>query len=75
MIYNAQTTYYTVDTVVWLKAGEYAVTHYTTYSDKKARTVLEAASVADGARFTVADNELTEEVYITLNINFCSLLG
>ncbi len=67
--YNAQTTYYTVDTVVWLKAGEYAVTHYTTYSDKKARTVLEAASVADGARFTVADNELTEEVPVTIQLS------
>lgn len=67
--YHAQTAHFTVDTVVWLKAGTYTVSGYTTYSDKKARTVLEAASVADGARFTVADNELTEEVPVTIQLS------
>ena len=67
--YNAQTTYFTVDTVVWLKAGTYTVSSYITYSDKKARTVLEAVDVTDGAEFVVTDNLLTENVPVTIQLS------
>ena len=67
--YNAQTTSFAVDTVVWLKAGTYTISSYTTYSDKKARTVLEAVEVTDGATFEVCDNELTDSVAITIQLS------
>ena len=67
--YNAQTTYFTVDTVVWLKAGTYTVSSYITYSDKKARTVLEAVEVTNGAEFVVTDNTLTENVPVTIQLS------
>ena len=56
---HAQTTSFVVDTVVWLKAGKYNVTSYTTYSDKKAKKVLEAVSNIETESFEVYDNELT----------------
>ncbi|MBR4997759.1 MAG: DUF4458 domain-containing protein [Bacteroidaceae bacterium] len=67
--HNAQTTYFTVDTVVWLKAGTYTVSSYITYSDKKARTVLEAVEVTNGAEFVVTDNTLTENVPVTIQLS------
>ena len=67
--YNAQTTYFTVDTVVWLEAGEYKVLEYTTYPDKKAkREPLEIATVKDGKSFVVNDNELSKDVDITIQL-------
>ena len=66
---NAQTTSFAVDTVVWLKAGTYTISSYTTYSDKQARTVLEAAEVTDGISFEVRDNELTNAVAITIQLS------
>lgn len=68
--FNAQTTSFAVDTVVWLKEGEYTVTSYTTYSDKKARNMLEHVDgVKDAARFVVRDNELTDDVAITIQLS------
>lgn len=68
--YNAQTTSFAVDTVVWLKAGEYRVIGYTTYSDKKARNVLEHVDdVRDAVPFVVRDNELTDSVPITIQLS------
>ena len=64
--YNAQTTFFSVDTIVWLKAGTYRVTSYTTYSDKYARTPLETAVVKNGTPFEVLDNQYTENVEITI---------
>lgn len=66
--YNAQTTSFAVDTVVWLKAGEYKVISYTTYSDKKMKSPLETAVVKSGKTFTVNDNEYTEDVEITIQL-------
>lgn len=67
--YNAQTTSFSVDTVVWLKEGTYTVSRYTTYADKNARNVLEAVEVTDGVTFEVRDNELTDSVAITIQLS------
>ena len=67
---HAQTTSLIVDTVVWLKAGKYKVTSYTTYSDKKAKKMLEVVpGIKDGLVFEVRDNELTKDVHITVKLN------
>ena len=67
---HAQTTSLIVDTVVWLKAGKYKVTSYTTYSDKKAKKMLEVvAGIKDGLVFEVRDNELTKDVHITVKLS------
>ena len=67
--YNAQTTSFTVDTVVWLKAGTYRVTSYTTYSDTKAKKPLETAVVKNGTPFEILDNQKTEDVEITIQLS------
>ena len=67
--YHAQTTSFSVDTVVWLKAGAYKVVNYTTYSDKKFKKPLETAMVKDGVSFEVYDNKLTENVEITIQLS------
>lgn len=67
--YNAQTESFVVDTVVWLKKGVYEVVGYTTYSDKKAKKPLETAVVENGETFEVFDNELTENVSVTIHMN------
>ena len=68
--HNAQTTSLVVDTMVWLKAGEYRVMSYTTYSDKKAKNKLETAVVAEDApSFFIRDNELNDSVNITIQLS------
>ena len=67
--FNAQTTSFVVDTMVWLKAGNYKVVSYTTYSDKKAKKELETAIVKDAAPFTIRDNEHNDSVEITIQLN------
>lgn len=68
--YNAQTTFFTVDTVVWLEAGEYKVLDYTTFSDKKMKNKLETNKYkdSDAPTFSVSDNELTKDVEITIQL-------
>lgn len=66
---NAETAYGVCDTLLWLKAGNYRVSSYTTYSDKKGKTILEAASVASDAVFTVADNAITENVEVPVSVS------
>ena len=67
--YNAQTTSFLVDTVVWLKAGTYKIAGYTTYSDKKAKKPLETTVIKDGETFDVFDNKYTENVLVTIRMN------
>lgn len=67
--YNAQTTSFAVDTVVWLKEGRYTVTNYITYSDKKARTVLEAVDVENAPIFEVFDNAFTKDVPLIIQLS------
>ncbi len=69
-MFNAQTTSFTVDTVVWLKAGTYTVTGYTTFSDKKAKNPLHHIGEVKGASsFEVRDNELTDSVPIAIQLS------
>ena len=68
-IFNAQTVSFTVDTVVWLKAGKYTVTSYTTFSDKKGKNPLHHIGEVKGASsFEVRDNELTDSVPIAIQL-------
>ncbi|MDO4163277.1 MAG: DUF4458 domain-containing protein [Bacteroides sp.] len=65
---NAETSYATCDSVMWLAAGNYSISGYTTYSDKNAKNALETASVSASKTFTVKDNAETEiEVPIRLS--------
>ena len=66
--FNAQTTSFIVDTIVWLKAGEYKIMNYTTYSDKKAKKELETAVVKDAESFFIHDNELNDSIDITIQL-------
>lgn len=61
---NAETSYAECDTVVWLKAGTYNISSYTTYSDKKGKNRLETAIVDDGDIFVVEDNVETVDVEV-----------
>lgn len=57
------------DSAVWLEAGTYQVTSYTTYSKSGAReTVLETQSVR-GDRFTVTDNVLTKDAIVPIRLS------
>jgi Leucine-rich repeat (LRR) protein len=67
--YNAQTTSFAVDTVVWLKEGRYSVVNYITYADKKASNVLEVVDIKDGPTFEVRDNEFTKDVPFTIQLS------
>lgn len=66
---NAETSYFVCDTVVWMKAGTYQVTGYTTYSDKNGRTMLETAVVNSNTSFVVRDNQLTEGVEVPVRLS------
>lgn len=65
-----QITYAQCDTEQWLEEGNYTVTGYTTYSDNKAKYAIETASIADlGVEFSVADNRLTEDVVVPIQLS------
>lgn len=68
---HIKTSYGTCDTTVWLKAGTYKVSQYVTYSDKNGRTVLEVETPKSDKTFTIADNQVTEniEVPITMTLS------
>ena len=59
---NLKDGYATCDTTVWLKAGSYQISSYTTYSDKKCDSgkMLEIAKVPASETFFVKDNEEAE---------------
>jgi len=68
--FNAQTTSFAVDTVVWLKAGKYRVTSYTTFSDKKAKKLLHhIGDVEDAIPFEVSDNGFNDSVDIIIQLD------
>lgn len=67
---NAETSYFICDTTVWLKAGTYHVSGYTTYSDKKGRTILETAVVpTEKSTFVVKDNQLTKDIEVPISLS------
>ncbi|MBR7134547.1 MAG: DUF4458 domain-containing protein [Bacteroidaceae bacterium] len=66
---NAETTYGVCDTIVWLKAGTYKICGYTTYSDKKGKSILEVSTVVDDETFTIEDNVETKEVEVPIYLS------
>ncbi len=62
---NHLTAHATCDTLVWLEAGNYTITGYTTYSDVRGKNRLESATVAErGVEFTVKDNTITRDIAV-----------
>lgn len=66
---NAETSYCLCDTIVWMKAGTYQISSYTTYSDKNGKTMLETAVLNGNNTFTVKDNQLTKEVEVPVQLS------
>lgn len=67
---NSETSYFVCDTIAWLKAGTYQIYGYTTYSDKKGRTVLETtSSLSTEVSFVVKDNQITKEVEVPVSLS------
>lgn len=66
---HSETSYAKCDTIVWLKAGSYQISSYTTYSDKNAKKTLETASVNGSKTFIVKDNEKTEDVEVPVRLS------
>ncbi|MBE6333260.1 MAG: DUF4458 domain-containing protein [Bacteroidales bacterium] len=65
---HIKTSYGICDTTVWLKAGTYKISQYVTYSDKNGKTVLEAETPKSDKTFTIADNQLTENVEVPITM-------
>lgn len=65
---HSETSYAECDTLVWLKAGSYQISSYTTYSSMKSKTVLETASVKSSKTFVVRDNEKTEDAEVPIRL-------
>ena len=58
------------DSVVWLPTGTYRVTAYTVYSKSgSTKTALDTRMGLRGKEFTVADNELTEDAEIPVQLS------
>lgn len=64
---NLQITYGICEGEHWIKAGNYTVVSYTTYSDKAGKRAIETTSISDlGIKFTVSDNLTTKDVAIPI---------
>lgn len=66
---KVETAYAECDTVIWLKAGSYQISSYTTYSDKKGRQILETAAVPASKTFVVSDNKKTENAEVPIRLS------
>lgn len=66
---NAETAYGMCDTLVWLPAGEYAISSYTTYSDKNGKNILEIATVENSETFVIKDNVETKDVEVPVRLS------
>lgn len=66
---NQETSYAECDTIAWLKAGTYQISSYKTYSDEKAKNVLEVAALQTSKSFTVNDNEVTEDAEVPIRLD------
>ncbi len=63
--HNRRTSYAECDTTLWVEAGDYTITGYTTYSDKRGRTPIESRSIEDmGTKFSVEDNLVTRNIEV-----------
>ena len=67
--HNALTSYCDGDSLVWLKAGSYQVTQYTTYGDKKGTKHLETAKVPTSKTFVVKDNQVTHHAEVPVQLS------
>ena len=65
---NAETSYSECDTIVWMKAGSYQISSYTTYSDRNAKVMLETAVGDPSKTFVVKDNEQTKDVEVPVRL-------
>ena len=64
---NHQMAYATCAGEHWIKAGNYTILSYTTYSDRTAKYAIETASISNmGAEFTVSDNLTTKDVRVPI---------
>ena len=55
---NGRSAYMICQTQYWLEAGDYVVTSYTTYSDRKGNNTLEIATIEDlKIEFKILDNQ------------------
>ena len=53
------------DTTLWVEAGNYTITGYTTYSDNRASSPIESRSIEElEATFSVTDNTITRDVAV-----------
>ena len=53
------------DTTLWVEAGNYTITGYTTYSDNRASSPIESRSIEElEATFSVVDNTITRDVAV-----------
>ncbi len=66
--YHNPTMYGACSGTFWLRAGNYRISSYTTYSDKKRRNPLETVVLTDSDVFTITDNELTEDVEVPIQL-------
>lgn len=66
---HSWTSFGECDSIVWLKAGSYQVTEYTTFSDKKGKSPLETATVNSAPTFVVKANELTEDAEVPVKLS------
>lgn len=64
---NGLTSFMVCQSEHWLKAGNYVVTEYTTYSDTKAKSRLESCKIEElGSTFSVGDNEVSVGVVVPI---------
>lgn len=66
---NAETVYGVCDTIVWLKAGTYKISGYTTYSDTKGKSILEVSTVEDDRTFAIEDNAKTKDIEVSVYLS------
>ena len=63
-----ETSYALCDSLFWLEAGDYQISHYTTYSDKKGKNMLET-QLFEGDNiptFTIQDNSISKEIAVPI---------
>ena len=66
---HSLTAYGECDSLIWLKSGSYQVTEYTTYSDKKGKTVLANTVVPTSKTFVVKDNQVTRYAEVPIQMS------
>lgn len=65
---NTEISYAVCDSVLWLEAGTYHVSYYTTYSDKNGKNMIETTNHTSesAGKFTVEDNRLSKDVEVPI---------